>query len=73
MSGWIGQSNPTGPSIGTVHADKLRQSLGGGTVHVRAENKAAAIKTAATMLGVPEHQVTVVPYESPAWSQVEGQ
>ena len=74
MAGWIGQVDNAAPgAAGMMDLQaSLRQKLGGGTVHVRADTREAAIKSAAALLGVPTHQVPVTPYNTGVWNEVAG-
>ena len=73
MPGWIAQVDNSVKSSGPmVNTDNLRRTMGGGTVHVRAETEFAAKLRGAAALGVELYQVTVTKYGSAVWDEVAG-
>ena len=53
MSAWIAQVDNANPGTASMHnlQDSLRSTLGGGSVHIRAETEASARVMAAKVLG----------------------
>ena len=73
MAGWIVQVDNSVKSSGPmVSTDNLRRTMGGGTVHIRADTEASAKLRGAAALGVESYQVTVTKYGSAVWDEVAG-
>ena len=74
MSAWIAQVDNANPGTASMHnlQDSLRSTLGGGSVHIRAETEASARVMAAKVLGCRVDQVVVVPYNTGEWTEASG-